>query len=317
MVNALELFENFKNNQTKRALMEEQLRLAPLQEERMRFSLAKDQAAMNNDAARLGILSRQQQATEEYNRGRLGVMAQVAKNRGALSKGGKIIQTDEGIFEMGPNGLIPLKSPTTGEVLRPKGSAAADSKASASKEKELRSKALLDSTLDAEINNINKLIGDDVPDPKTGKARPEHPGLNASVGVIASRIPTLRQDTADAEALQESLRSKASISALQTIRGTAGAIGTLTEKEWPRLEALKATLQASQGTPQFRQSLKEYRDELRRIKRLGGEAIPISQKPSGGSGGGPLSFATEAEANAAGLQSGTKVIINGVSGTWQ
>jgi hypothetical protein len=151
---------------------------------------------------------------------------------------------------------------------------ATDLKMKAAKTKDERGKALLDSTLDAEIGNIDKLIGSEEIDPKTGKPTvPEHPGLNASVGVIASRIPTLRQDTADAEALQDSLRSKASISSLQTIRGTAGAIGTLTEKEWPRLEALKATLQATQGTPQFRQSLKEYRTELQRVKRLGSEAL--------------------------------------------
>lgn len=271
MVNALELFENFKNNQTNRALAEAKLRMIPLQEEQARFALAKDQQGMANDTARLGLLSRQQQATEEYNRGRLGVMAQAAQNR--AQPRAPIIQTDQGVFERGPKGLVPLMDPNTGQPLRPKGALAADNKIKAALEKDAKGKALLDSTLDAEINNINKLIGDDVPDPKTGVLRKEHPGLNASVGVIASRIPTIRQDTADAEALQESLRSKASISALQTIRGTSGAIGTLTEKEWPRLEALKATLQASQGTPQFRQSLAEYRDELRRIKRLGGEIV--------------------------------------------
>ena len=142
-----------------------------------------------------------------------------------------------------------------------------DLKMKAAKTKDARNKVLLDSTLDAEISNIDKLIGNEE------KKIPEHPGLNASVGVIASRIPTLRQNTADAEALEESLRSKASISSLQTIRGTAGAIGTLTEREWPRLESMKATLQASQGTPQFRQSLKDYRDELIRIKRIGLESV--------------------------------------------
>ena len=76
MVNALELFENFKNNQTKRALLEEQLRLSPLREEVLRFGLAKDRAAMDRDDRRLGMLSRQQEATERFNQGRLGLMAQ-------------------------------------------------------------------------------------------------------------------------------------------------------------------------------------------------------------------------------------------------
>jgi hypothetical protein len=34
---------------------------------------------------------------------------------------------------------------------------------------------------------------------------------------------------------------------------------------------MKATLQRTQGTPQFIQSLKDYRDELLRVKRLAGE----------------------------------------------
>lgn len=142
------------------------------------------------------------------------------------------------------------------------------------KEKDDKNKRLLDMTLDAEIDNIDKLIGSDTIDPKTKKPKyTKHKGLDASIGSIDARFPTVLQDTADAEALQESLRSKASISSLQTIRGTSGAIGSLTEKEWPRLEAMKATLQSTQGTPQFTSALKDYRNELRNIKRMGAESL--------------------------------------------
>ena len=82
MVNALELFQNFQNAQTQRALAEAKLRLAPLQEQQMQFALAKDQQGMQNDNMRLGILSRREQAAEEFNKARLGVMAQAATARG-------------------------------------------------------------------------------------------------------------------------------------------------------------------------------------------------------------------------------------------
>ena len=149
----------------------------------------------------------------------------------------------------------------------------------AQKAKDQRSKQLFESTLDAEITNIDKLIGTD-----DGKSKP-HRGLKAAVGPIDVRFPTVLPNTADAEALIQSLQSKASISGLQTIRGTAGAIGTLTEREWPRLEALKATLQQSQSYDQFVQSLKDYRDELRRIKRLGNEVVQEGAEGAESTGG--------------------------------
>lgn len=45
-------------------------------------------------------------------------------------------------------------------------------------------------------------------------------------------------------------------------------------------------------------------------------ANPSFQAPGGAAGGQPQTFSSEAAAAAAGLQPGTKVIINGVSGTW-
>ena len=290
MVNALELFENFKNNQAKRALIEEQLRLSPLREEVLRFGLAKDRSAMERDDVRLGMLSRKQEADERFNQGRLGLMAQQAANRPRPPA--PIIQTDDGIYERTASGLVPLKGPD-GMPLKPKGSeakppkdfmwnadkteqvvipgSATDIKTKALKAKDFRNKALLDSSLDAEIANIDKLVNN--PTGNKTKYGMLHPGLKAMVGPVDSRFPTFLTDTANAEALLKSLQSKASISSLQTIRGTSGSIGSLTEKEWPRLESLKATLQETQGTEQFVQSLKEYRDELLRIKRLGAESL--------------------------------------------
>ena len=117
MVNALELFENFKNNQAKRALIEEQLRLSPLREEVLRFGLAKDRSAMERDDVRLGMLSRKQEADERFNQGRLGVMAQAnmiraqqrPRDTGPKAPSGYRL-TPDGNLEAIPGGPADLKS---------------------------------------------------------------------------------------------------------------------------------------------------------------------------------------------------------------
>jgi len=120
------------------------------------------------------------------------------------------------------------------------------------------------SVIDAEIKNIDILIGTE--DRKTKR----HPGLNAMLGSIDSRLPSVLSDTRNAEALLESLQSKASISALRDVRsGGSQSIGQITEREWPRLENMKATLQIYQDEEQFIKNLKEYRDELIKTKRHG------------------------------------------------
>lgn len=125
------------------------------------------------------------------------------------------------------------------------------------------------SAIDAAISNIDDLIGAGVDDPATpdrDESKP-HPGLKAITGSIDARTPTLFQTSKDAEVLAEAIRSQASIQGLANVRGTAGAVGAITEAEWPRLESLFAALQQTQGTPQFQENLKKYRTELATIKR--------------------------------------------------
>ena len=135
-------------------------------------------------------------------------------------------------------------------------------KAQVQKRKEVDALASVNSLVDIEIRNIDKLIGS-----KDGSVK-QHPGLRSMVGSLDPRFPTVMTDTANAEALLKSLQSKASIDALRDIRsGGSQSIGQITEREWPRLESMKATLQETQGTKQFIESLAEYRDELLQTKR--------------------------------------------------
>lgn len=112
MVNALELFESFKNNQAKRALMEEELRLSPLKEETARFALARGNEELAQSRQKMGMLERQQSATERFQQGRLGIMAQQAQAR--ASQGPKAPAgyrlTADGNMEAIPGGPADLKA---------------------------------------------------------------------------------------------------------------------------------------------------------------------------------------------------------------
>ena len=128
-------------------------------------------------------------------------------------------------------------------------------------------------TVDAAINTVNELIG-----PLNKPAY--HPGLENATGPFDVKTMTFSTETANAEALIATAQSQASLKGLQAIRGQAGAIGTITEREWPRLESLFFALQASQGTQQFAKNLAAWREKLLNIKN---EATKME---SGGGGGG-------------------------------
>lgn len=161
----------------------------------------------------------------------------------------------------------------------------ADVKTKAQHAKEVAANKTVQSNLDAEIANIDKLIGPRKTDPTGKPVMTVHPGLNAAVGPVDVRLPTLLTDTANAEAAIESLQSKASINALRDVRsGGSQSIGQITEREWPRLESMKATLQMKQGDAQFPQSLWDYREELLRTKKEAEDALAASAAGDGGAG---------------------------------
>ena len=130
-------------------------------------------------------------------------------------------------------------------------------------------------TVDAAINTVNELLG-----PLDNPAY--HPGLESATGPFDVKTMTFSTETANAEALIATAQSQASLEGLRSIRGQAGSIGTITEREWPRLESLFFALQASQGTPQFAKNLASWREKLINIKN---EAIKMDSGGGGGGGG--------------------------------
>jgi hypothetical protein len=134
--------------------------------------------------------------------------------------------------------------------------------------------------IDATINTINDIIGD--PSKKTGPA----PGLGSATGPIMSRLPTVRTKTANVEADMQSLEAKTSILGLRDIRKDA-AVGSITEKEWPRFESYLAALARSQGTPQYIERAKEFRTYLEGIKKQAVESTTKANKILGGGAATP------------------------------
>jgi hypothetical protein len=107
------------------------------------------------------------------------------------------------------------------------------------------------------------------------KALKTAPGLPYAVGLYSHAPVVGGTSQADAVAQIENLASRAAVGALNEMREmskTGGAVGAVTEKEWPKLEAQLANLNRKQGHPQFLKSLEAFENQVRESKRLIREA---------------------------------------------
>lgn len=95
------------------------------------------------------------------------------------------------------------------------------------------------------------------------------PGLANVTGPIAGRTWNLTGSATNAQALISSLKDQMAARALQAMRDaskTGGAVGQVTEKEWPKLENQLVALDQAQTTDQYRKRLTELRDTLESIR---------------------------------------------------
>lgn len=110
-------------------------------------------------------------------------------------------------------------------------------------------------------------------------------GLPSATGNIQGRswVPNIWQSTADADAAIRNLKGKVATTALQAMRDaskTGGAVGNVSEAEWPILESMIANLDPLQGDQLFDQRLDELIKYVDNTKaRISGAASP---PPSGG-----------------------------------
>lgn len=96
-------------------------------------------------------------------------------------------------------------------------------------------------------------------------------GLASATGNLQGRswMPNIWQSTADADAAVRNLKGKVATTALQAMRDASksgGAVGSVTEKEWPILESMIANLDPLQGDALFVQRLDELQDYARGAK---------------------------------------------------
>ena len=81
----------------------------------------------------------------------------------------------------------------------------------------------------------------------------KHPGLEQSTGSIAGRLPSFRQDSADFDALVETLGAQAFTAQIPAMKG----MGALSDAEGKKLAAALQSLDLKQGPEQFAANVKE------------------------------------------------------------
>lgn len=94
-------------------------------------------------------------------------------------------------------------------------------------------------------------------------------GIGRITGPVAGRTPNMTGTATNAQADLDTLKSQIGVRVLTAMREaskTGGAVGNVTEKEWPILQNQLGSLQQSQTTAQFKSRLKEVKATLQRMQ---------------------------------------------------
>lgn len=97
------------------------------------------------------------------------------------------------------------------------------------------------------------------------------PGLSHVTGPVAGRLPNLSGTATNAQANLDTLKSQIGVQVLNAMREasrTGGAVGSVTEREWPILQNQLGSLQQSQTTAAFKENLKTVKATLQRIQNV-------------------------------------------------
>lgn len=97
------------------------------------------------------------------------------------------------------------------------------------------------------------------------------PGLSRILGPVAGRTPNITPDATNAQALLNTLKNQIGIGQLQAMREqskTGGAVGNVTEKEWPILQNAISALEQSQTPEQFVANLQDVKQHISRIRQI-------------------------------------------------
>lgn len=110
---------------------------------------------------------------------------------------------------------------------------------------------------------------------------PEHPGLEQAVGGIASRLPSLRDNTLDFENLLEQSKSEAFLSSIKQMQG----FGALSNEEGAKATTAATRMKTASSVKGFKDAAQEYRNiitsGLERMQKKVGIAPKAAENPSG------------------------------------
>lgn len=195
----------------------------------------------------------------------------------------------------------------------------ADVKAQILQQKEVDKAAGVDKQLDAIERNIDKIMTQE------GETTS---GLKSYVGQIDQYYPewAMSSDTASAGSALKSLQEQMTMLNLAGAKSAVGqSFGSMQVKEWDKFMNLLTNI--SRGVPDsemesnlkfIRNFVKDKRDVLRAAVYGGTYGIGAGKDQTvNATTASSREFKSEADAAAAGLKPGTRVIINGVQGTWQ
>lgn len=115
------------------------------------------------------------------------------------------------------------------------------------------------------------------------------------------------------EADLDTIKANIGFDRLQMMRDaskTGGALGGIAVQELNLLQSTIASLSVKQGRENLAKNIEKVENQYKK-------AVSAYEKALGLPPSQPQEFATEADAEAAGIQPGTRVIIGGVPGTWQ
>jgi hypothetical protein len=219
----------------------------PMMDRARLAKMTPDQLAMGLHEAAVSV---QQYPNDPSHRQAYATFAQAARNRGINvnvpipPQGGAAVAPQAGTTD-------PVLAPRPGSAIPPKDRAKIEA------ERPQAAGALRNVTagVDRMMTNIEQLEN--------------APGLFNILGPVASYTPNLSKDANDAQALLDTLKSQIGVQVLTAMREaskTGGAVGNVTEKEWPILQNQLAALQQTQSEAQFKKKLGELKETLRRMK---------------------------------------------------
>jgi hypothetical protein len=235
-----------------------------------------EEANLNFDKFKFGNLSAYQQQELPIQRGNLAVnQGQLANartntffNTGMGPAGGgagaPVMPGAPGMPAMGPRSaapapFLPAQGPVPGPLVPPSMQGAITPKARA----EL---AANQPHAQQALQSVQMSIDNAL---KQADELDKSPGLSNITGPLMGRLPNITGDATNAQAKLDTLKAQIGVQVLGAMREaskTGGAVGNVTEKEWPILQNQLGALQQAQTTESFKKGVKDVRTTLQRMR---------------------------------------------------